>query len=274
MTLLQISEKIRDHLIKQKAQSSNESGACKYRNSVGNMCAVGCLIPDSVYSPELESKVVDDNVIAAAVGLSLKMKLDVDAIALMKSWQNYHDSTYSQRGRDDELKFSANYEHWIDEGAELDHLQSPSAMHEHLKTIERFDMTGEITKRHINQVSGYIADHLLKQGKQAATEGKCQYRADDGCMCAVGVVIDPEHYDANFEGGSLSSPEVRRAVASSLGIDEGLIDYGTPMHKMMRAWQRYHDCSYTEFTEKEINHKAREINLMLDNKNEFPDLKD
>jgi hypothetical protein len=274
MTLLQISEKIRDHLIKQKAKSQTNNGACKYRNINGNMCAVGCLIPDEVYSPELEGKAMGREEIITAVGLSLKMKLDVDTLALLRAWQNYHDSAYAQY-EDGESVFRVNYGRWIVEGAEADNPHSPSAMHEYLKSLNnRYDMTGEITKRHIKQVSGYIADHLLKQGKQATSEGKCQYRADDGCMCAVGVMIDPEYYDANFEGGSLSSPDVRKAVALSLGIDEAQIDYNTPMHKMMRAWQRYHDNSYSTFSKEEIRHKAREIDLMLDNKQEFPNLKD
>lgn len=274
MTLLQISEKIRDHLIKQKAKSENNNGSCKYRNVNGKMCAVGCLIPDSVYTPELEGKAMGREEIITAVGLSLKMKLDVDTLALLRAWQNYHDSTYCLF-KDNELVFSANYERWIDEGAEHDHLHSPSTMHEHLKTLEQYDMTGEITKRHIKQVSGYIADHLLKQGRQATDEnGSCKYRSDNGCMCAVGVLINPEEYDPVLEGVSLSATAVRVAVANSLGVDMSEIDYNTPMYEMMRAWQRYHDYRESTFTKEEIRYKAREIEIMLDNKHKFPDLKD
>lgn len=267
MTLLQISEKIRDHLIKQNAMSANQ-GLCKYRADDGCMCAVGCLIDGSVYNKELENKSSQHFTVVNALSSSLKMVPDYLSLNLMKLWQNYHDS-YLEDG-----EFSANYKHWILAGSKPDAKDSPAAVHEYLKCLTRYDMSGEITRRHIKQVSQYIANHLLKQGKQAASEGKCQYRGDEGCMCAVGVLIDDEHYDANFEGVSLSASEVRTAVASSLGIDESVIDYGTPMNKMMRSWQRYHDSTYSTFTKKEIDYKHREIDLMLDNKNEFPNLKD
>jgi hypothetical protein len=273
MTLLQISEKIRDHLIKQKAKSQTNDGSCKYRSG-NDMCAVGCLIPDEVYSPELEGKAMAREEIITAVGLSLKMKLDVDTLALLRAWQNYHDSVYGQYV-EGEYKFRANYERWIQEGAEPDHAHSPAAMHEHLKTLEQYDMTGEITKRHIKQVSGYIADHLLKQGRQATDEhGSCKYRSDNGCMCAVGVLIDPEEYDPVLEGVSLSATAVRMAVANSLGVGISEIDYNTPMYEMMRAWQRYHDYRESTFSKEEIRYKAREIEIMLDNKHKHPDLKD
>lgn len=274
MTLLQISEKIRDHLIKQKAKSQNNDGACKYRNVNGDMCAVGCLIPDEVYSPELEDKAMDREEIITAVGLSLKMKLDENTIELLKAWQQYHDGGYAQFTAIDSV-LRVNYERWIGEGAQPDSPQSPSAMHEHLKTVDRVDMTGEITKRYTNQVSQFIADHLLKQGKQAIDgNGSCQYRSADGCMCAVGVLIDPLYYCASIEGATLSSGDVRSAVAESLGIETSVIEYGTPMWKMLRSWQRYHDNRESTFSKEEINIKAREIEIALDNKQEFPDLKD
>jgi hypothetical protein len=274
MTLLQISEKIRDHLIKQKAKSESNSGACKYRNVNGDMCAVGCLIPDSVYNPNLESKAMEREEIINAVGLSLKMKLDANTIALLKAWQNYHDIAYTQFvAVDNALRVS--YDRWLVEGAMPDSPHSPSAMHEHLKTIEQYDMTGEITKRHISQVSGYIADHLLKQGRQAVDKnGACQYRSDNGCMCAVGVLIDPEKYVPDLEGVSLSSTAVRVAVANSLGLDVSEIYFDTPMYEMMRAWQRYHDNRESNFSKEQIYYKSREIMLLLDNKHKFPDLKD
>lgn len=274
MTLLQISEKIRDHLIKQKAKSENNSGACKYRDVNGGMCAVGCLIPDSVYSPELESKAMGREEIVTAVGLSLKMKLDQNTIALLKAWQNYHDIAYTQFIAVDNM-LRVSYDRWLVEGAMQDSPHSPSAMHEYLKTVKDYDMTGEITKRHISQVSGYIADHLLKQGRQAAdSNGACQYRAEDGCMCAVGVLIDPELYNEDLEGVNLSALDVRSVVAKSLGVDTSVINYGTPMYAMMRSWQRYHDDRESTFSKEEIDARYQFIKLLLDNTQEFPTLKD
>lgn len=274
MTLLQISEKIRDHLINQKAKSENNSGWCKYRNENGKMCAVGCVITDEVYSPELESKSMGRDEIIKAVGLSLKMKLDVNTIALLKAWQQYHDGAYAQYIAIDNV-LRVNYERWITEGAEPDSKQSPSAMHEHLKTLKQYDMTGEITKRYIDQVSLYVADHLLKQGKRAVdSQGACQYRTGDGCMCAVGVLIDSGRYNDSIEGATLSGGHVRALVAESLGLDALLLEYGTPMWKMLRSWQRYHDSRESTFSKEEIDARYQFIKLLLDNKHEFPDLKD
>lgn len=44
------------HLNKQRRRAQNENGSCRYRASDGKKCAVGCLIPDSLYSPDIEGK--------------------------------------------------------------------------------------------------------------------------------------------------------------------------------------------------------------------------
>jgi len=61
MTKQEIFEKSAIHLLKQNATSILHRGIddepiCAYRGDNGLMCAVGCLIPDSEYKPELESK--------------------------------------------------------------------------------------------------------------------------------------------------------------------------------------------------------------------------
>lgn len=43
------------HLITQGAQAM-ETEECRYRTSDGKRCAVGCLIPDELYSPKFEGK--------------------------------------------------------------------------------------------------------------------------------------------------------------------------------------------------------------------------
>ena len=59
------------------------------------------------------------------------------------------------------------------------------------------------------EIFDYIWRHLKKQGKRArqpskdpAEEGQyvCLYRADDGCMCGVGSIIDDSEYKEVFEG--------------------------------------------------------------------------
>jgi hypothetical protein len=42
---------------------------------------------------------------------------------------------------------------------------------------------------------------MLRQGKQSKSRtGKCAYRGDNGCKCAVGFLIPDELYDNDLEG--------------------------------------------------------------------------
>ena len=43
-----------NHLRQQKTRAVNENGNCRYKTANGSMCAVGCLIADDEYDPELE----------------------------------------------------------------------------------------------------------------------------------------------------------------------------------------------------------------------------
>ena len=48
---------------------------------------------------------------------------------------------------------------------------------------------------------------MLRQKQQSmnAAGDACVYRAPDGCKCAVGFLIEDEHYDAFFEGPAIGS---------------------------------------------------------------------
>ena len=46
-----------------------KSNLCRYRTADGKKCAVGCLIPDDRYTPELEGKTATQEAVAAAAGL-------------------------------------------------------------------------------------------------------------------------------------------------------------------------------------------------------------
>lgn len=62
MTNQEIFDKVADHLIKQGRKSirENTSRYCMYRGADGTMCAVGCLIPDELYSADMEDLTADD----------------------------------------------------------------------------------------------------------------------------------------------------------------------------------------------------------------------
>ena len=51
---------IATHLAAQRGQAVSADKACRYRGDGGRMCAVGCLIPDEEYDPEMEGSSADD----------------------------------------------------------------------------------------------------------------------------------------------------------------------------------------------------------------------
>lgn len=57
-----------------------------------------------------------------------------------------------------------------------------------------------------------VARHLFAQGRLALRdfggEEGCVYRGDDGCKCAVGILIPDELYDPKMEGHSAASDSV------------------------------------------------------------------
>lgn len=62
----EIFDKVANHLLTQNEPSmfdDSTNSLCAYRGSKGTMCAVGCLIPDSLYSPEFEENDVTSKII-------------------------------------------------------------------------------------------------------------------------------------------------------------------------------------------------------------------
>lgn len=90
MTLIEISEKVRDHLTTQKKVSRVQNG-CAYRGEGGVKCAVGCLIDDENYSPDVEHRSVEHRPVREAVANSLGVKLTTGLVDMLGLWQQYHD---------------------------------------------------------------------------------------------------------------------------------------------------------------------------------------
>ena len=94
-----VSEKIRDHLIKQKSICvDTKTGDCVYRGPGGLSCAVGCLIKPHYYGEDLEGQNADNRDVFKAVTASLAMEGIVFPtgderylLFLLESWQSYHD---------------------------------------------------------------------------------------------------------------------------------------------------------------------------------------
>lgn len=88
------------HLIRQNAKSRDGKGDCLYRDSNGNRCAAGCLIPDDRYSANL-----DGNTVYASKIEYLFVDLGHD-IDILKDLQEIHDSYDVEKWRE-ELRLCA-----------------------------------------------------------------------------------------------------------------------------------------------------------------------
>lgn len=94
--LIEISETIRDHLIKQNEQSMSDHFGCAYRGPNGSMCAVGCLIKDEHYTDKIEESGVYDKGVRDVVGESLGVDIPIGSplYVILDEWQQYHDEDY------------------------------------------------------------------------------------------------------------------------------------------------------------------------------------
>ena len=85
----------------------------------------------------------------------------------------------------------------------------------------------------LQQVFTKVAAHLLKQGRRSRSVvtvrvglnspggrlavGDCAYRSGDGCACAVGCLIDDDHYSQLLEGfNTRQAPVIEALVASGV----------------------------------------------------------
>ena len=59
MTNQEAFDKVYEHLLSQYKVSIGKDGMCMYRQG-GLKCAIGCLIPDELYSPDMESQAASD----------------------------------------------------------------------------------------------------------------------------------------------------------------------------------------------------------------------
>lgn len=60
MTRQQVFDAVVLGMSKQKAIAINESGGCQYRTNDGRKCAIGILLPDELYSTNIEANSVSD----------------------------------------------------------------------------------------------------------------------------------------------------------------------------------------------------------------------
>jgi len=92
MTRQEMFDTAAKHLLTQRTRSVSEDGNyCNYRGQQGRMCAIGPMIPDEKYSPEMEGLVVGNGVVWNAMGLDSD---DPDNLkTLARALQCIHDAS-------------------------------------------------------------------------------------------------------------------------------------------------------------------------------------
>lgn len=99
MTPQEIFDKVATHLFTQRTRAVNGLNDCQYRTETGAKCAVGCLIPDELYDPVIESFAVHSSVIRPTL-----TRIGVDEhVDLLAELQGIHDSRVSWTGGPDRL---------------------------------------------------------------------------------------------------------------------------------------------------------------------------
>lgn len=93
MNLLEIHNKILQHLLQQGEPASPDEKTCKYRMTKDGktlMCAVGCLVTDEAYNPEMEGGGAGNSEVIEALEKS-SIPTDSETISLLSTWQQAHD---------------------------------------------------------------------------------------------------------------------------------------------------------------------------------------
>jgi len=84
----------REYFTRPGATLAKEKGYCRYRHKDGAKCAVGCHIPDELYTPEFEHKGLDGLInVAKETGNPLaEVFSGEDVLTFLKSAQILHDN--------------------------------------------------------------------------------------------------------------------------------------------------------------------------------------
>lgn len=100
MNSQEIFDVVAAHLLKQNAHSTTGRGDRAYRGEGGRQCAVGCLIPDDLYRPNLEgvsAMGLPDDVINYILGRRTDKDYNIAearAVGLLRELQIVHDSSW------------------------------------------------------------------------------------------------------------------------------------------------------------------------------------
>ena len=169
-------------MLRQMKRSETEySGTCKYRTERDGQtlkCAVGMMISDNVFQPEMNDygSFRNSEIIQNAVAKSQKVNINSELINLGQTIQSIHD-TYQPE----------NWKAKLSEVARINHLRMP-----------------DVETERKQQIFNIVVKHLRKQGKPALNTPdhlpRCLYRSPDGLKCAAGCLIPDDKYTPSLEG--------------------------------------------------------------------------
>jgi len=101
--------------------------------------------------------------------------------------------------------------------------------------------------------------HLITQNKVSSTDGDiCGYRGQDGTMCAVGCLIEDEHYSSSLEDQSVNTSTAVHGALEASGVD-----ISQPTINMLARLQQTHDLLSPKDWPKELSVVAEEFNLQV-----------
>jgi hypothetical protein len=92
-----IYERVSQHLLAQRAVSEDDNGSCRLRSAEGRKCAIGSLVRDDVYEPDLEGVGISyyrhahDGKLLRALYASHVNAYDPNVIDLLIELEEVHD---------------------------------------------------------------------------------------------------------------------------------------------------------------------------------------
>ena len=92
-----IYQRVSEHLLTQRAVSEDDNGSCRLRSPEGRKCAIGSLVCDDVYEPELEGvgisyyRHAQDGKLLQALFASNVNAYDPNIIDLLIELEEVHD---------------------------------------------------------------------------------------------------------------------------------------------------------------------------------------
>lgn len=96
LSLQTMFNKIAKHLLKQGRAATSDDGQCLYRDPHGNMCAVGCLIPERQYHEDMEASMPRARVFSIAAGGNVKYRQH--EFEFLQDCQSAHDEDLCYEG--------------------------------------------------------------------------------------------------------------------------------------------------------------------------------